>query len=169
MKSATRSVFEGVKEATADIARSAISDIAETLSPISLLEQILGLDEKGKRFKNRQEMEKYFADKKSTPLNPEKLQEKYQESDEAKIQQMRMRLHRQIKAQDEASWRKRQQIQRQNQLREAEEQRKKLEQEKQQDQPLIEPKGKVRRSIFAPIKRKIQQLMPEYRGNKSRG
>lgn len=145
-------------------------DIADTFNPENLLEQILGLEGKSS-FNNKEDMRKHFAKKGASPLEPKYLQEKYQEKDNEKIRALRIRLHKRRQEEEKSAWERRKKEEQQKKLQQQREEnrRRQKEEEERQSQPLIEPKGKTRRSIFAPIKRKIQQLMPEYRGNKSRG
>lgn len=101
-----------------------------------------------------------------TPLNFKKLQEKYQEQDKKKMDDVRNKLWHFFNLAKEEERKAIEQRKREEEERkrkeEMEEQEKRKKEQAQQQEPLPMPKGKERRSIFAP-KRAVKRAQAETR------
>ncbi len=159
MRNFARDTIGELLELGKSTAKQSVKQVGKTFSPLKLTEKTLGLKETSET----ETETKRESQKNHTPLDTQKLEEKYEESKEIKYKRLKKRLFEQIKREErEILERKKAEETRKKQL---EEQRKKKEEEekkKKEQEELIVPKGKVRRSIFA-FARKIKSKFAEFR------
>lgn len=154
--------FEQLVELGSTTAKKTGKALAQTFSPLKLLETAVGLNSDD----NNQNLEKKESKVSHTPLNFEKLREKYNQQDKEKEIALRNRLFQLVKQGEEKEIERRKQeaaIKKQEEEREKveKEQRKKL--KEQEEAQAVIPKGKIRKSIFSPKKaaqQKHQELKP---------
>lgn len=153
--------FEKLVELGSNTAKKTGKSLAQTFNPLKLLEKATGInnDQDG-----HPEMEKKTGKNSHTPLNFEKLKEKYDQQDKQKEIALRNRLFQLVRQGEEKEIeRKRQEemAKRQQEERETAEKVRRKKIEGQQAQELI-PRGKIRRSIFSP-KKAAQQKHAEFK------
>lgn len=161
-------VEEGVSQAKKTI-KSSAQQIASSVNPSKMWEQILGVDSDNDKAAADEErsrgklnergrtssVEKIKTKPNHTPLNLEKLGKSYQNLESQKTEVLKQRLFQLVKRQDEESLqRKKQQEEekKQKEIYEIQEKKRTAEVKKKQEQTAEIPKGKVRRSIFSPRK-----------------
>ena len=115
-------------------------------------------------------MEKMAAahEGKSTPLDLQKLQGKYENQDKMQIEAMRSRLFNMVKSEGEMAIQQRKQQEEERKRKELfeMEEKKKKEQERYQQQSMADvPQGKVRQTIGATHKKKTQDSHTEFKAN----
>jgi len=143
--------FEKLVELGSSTAKKTGKAVAQTFSPLQITERLLGHENTGETSSQKNYEKKPQS---HTPLNFEKLQQRYAEQDEIKQRMLRQRLFQMIKQQEEKVQQEKKQTEGQQKLME---ERKKQEEERkrqlaqQQVQEEI-PRGKIRRSIFSPKK-----------------
>ena len=126
--------FEQIVELGQSTVKQGAKAVSQTFSPIKLFERAAGKSQNPHDKGKEQLDEAKKKSNSSTPLDFEKLQEKYQDQDKSKMESLRNRLFHIVKQGEE----------------------KVLEQKKQQNiqqeqaqQAFDEPRGKVRQSIFS--------------------
>ncbi|OGK24654.1 hypothetical protein A3A46_01305 [Candidatus Roizmanbacteria bacterium RIFCSPLOWO2_01_FULL_37_13] len=156
---------QGVTQ-TKKVVKSTVKQVASTISPTKMWEQILGLDsdsditsENGNATSAVEERSGRTAEVKktgnNTPLNLEKLGKSYQDKEKQKTEALRQRLFQLVKHGEEKVLLERKQEEeekKQKETYEAQEKKRREEEKKKKDQATEIPKGKVRRSIFSPKK-----------------
>lgn len=162
--------FEQIVELGQSTAKQGVKSVAQTFSPLKLLDHLTGKTQ-GSTSEVKEsaggggDTSEVKGDK-STPLNFDKLQQKFKDQDETKMEALRNRLFQIVKREDEKSLeRKKTEEQQKKQKEEAEKEQKKRQQLQQQkaQQAEEEPRGKIRRSIFSPKKvaqRSQQEVRP---------
>ena len=159
----TGKITEELLELGKSVAQNTATQMAKTFNPFTLAEQIISPPSKDNLEKQDVKKGKNF-----TPLDTKKLRQKYdkrqKENDQAKLEALRKRLFQQIK-QEEIRYLEEQKLKELEKKRKEEEEQRKKEEEKRKKEKevLIEPEGKVRRSIFAPLKRKIKSKLTEFK------
>ncbi len=106
---------------------------------------------------------------KSTPLNLDRLQERYRKQDEEHMNSLKQKLFNLVKeGEKEAISEKRKKDEEKKRKEEEEKRRKEQEEERkrQQESRIVEPKGKERKSIFA--RKKKKSSLPEMKPTKSK-
>lgn len=144
--------FEQLVELGATTAKKAGQSVTQTFSPLKITEKIINPQPS----QSSQSPEKLHSAKANhTPLDFEKLQEKYQKQDDQKTAALRQRLFQLVKKGEEEILRKKEQEKlekkRKEEYEDAEKKRKE-EERKRQEQAAEIPQGKIRRSIFSPKK-----------------
>lgn len=154
--------FEQLVELGSSTTKKTGKTLAQTFSPLKLLEKVTGINNED----NSQSLEKKDRKASHTPLNFEKLKEKYRQQDKEKEIALRNRLFQLVKQGEEKEMERKKQeamIKKQEEEKEkAEKDRRKKLEEQKETQELI-PKGKIRKSIFSPKKaaqQKHQELKP---------
>ncbi len=144
--------FEQLVELGASTAKKTAQSVTQTFSPLKIAEKIVNIDSS----QTIQSLEKQPITKDNhTPLNFEKLQEKYQKQDEQRTAALRQRLFQLVKSTEEKVLIDKKQKETEEQRREIYEQqekRRKEEERKRKEQAEEIPQGKIRRSIFSPKK-----------------
>lgn len=108
----------------------------------------------------------------TTPLDLNKLGEKYKDQEKQSLDAMRSRLFQLVKGDEQKAieGRKREEQERLQKIHQEEEEKKRREQEKrQQDSQQNLPQGKVRKTIGAVHKQKAQEAHQEVKANRSKG
>lgn len=159
--------FEQLIELGQSTAKQGAKSIAQTFSPLKLLDQLTGkISDRPASVEKEQNDRKTEAIKKSsTPIDFKKIQQSYQNQDKTKLESLRNRLFQTVKHEDEKSLqRKKNKEQQKMQKKEEESQQKKHQQlQKQQlEQSQETPRGKTRRSIFS-SKKVVQRSQQEIR------
>ena len=130
-------------------AKKSAQQVGKTFSPLKILEGALGYDSNNSlpEKKNNQELKKTN----NTPLNLEKLQQKYHEQDKQKEEFLRQRLFQLVKRGDEEILQREKQKEEERKRMEfyQREEKKRKEERKRQEASLEAPRGKIRRSIFS--------------------
>jgi len=143
-------------------AKKSVQQINQTFSPLKIFEGVVSsnssatssLEKKAKDQVNKQN---------NTPLNFEKLQEKYQSQDKQKEEFLRNRLFQLVKRGEEELLQKGKQKELERQKMEVyqkQEKERKEEEKRKQESLGDRPKGKIRRSIFSP-KKVVQRQQTE--------
>lgn len=108
---------------------------------------------------------------KSTPLDFQKLQNKFADQDKIKLEAMRNRLFNMVKNDEEKAIleRKREAEERKQKELQEEQEKKQKQLQAQQDQPSDVPQGKVRKQLGATAKKVVSDTRQEMKGNKGSG
>ena len=135
--------------------------LKQTFSPLKILEGIVGGGNESPLIEKNDKNE-LKGKQNSTPLDTEKLRQRYQEQDKQKEGALRQRLFQLIKrGEEEALQRQKQQEAEKQRMEAYQEQKKRKEEERKKQEALVEiPKGKIRRSIFSP-KKVVQRQQAE--------
>ena len=160
--------FEQLVELGQSTAKQGAKQVAQTFSPLKMIDNAIKGGEGGLDHRSLDEGGKTAEVKgnKSTPLDLNKLQKKFQDQDKVKLESLRNRLFQIVKREDEKSLeRKKAEEEQKKQKEEAEKEQKKRQQLQQQKAQQVkeEPRGKIRRSIFSPKKvaqRSQQEVKP---------
>ncbi len=153
--------FEKLVELGLSTAKKTGKSVAQTFSPLTLLEKAAGLNNAQD---NHQEREKKTDKNSHTPLDFERLKEKYNQQDKQKEIALRNRLFHLVRQGEEKEIERKKQEEmnkKQEEEREKAEKERRKKMEEQQTQELI-PRGKIRRSIFSP-KKAAQQKHAEFK------
>lgn len=145
-------IFDDIGEQLVELGKSTakktVKSVAQTVNPLSVFDKTASVGEERSDGKT----EAVKKGNKSTPLDLQKLQSKYQDKDKIQTQALRHRLFQMVKSGDEKLLMEKRQEEMQKKRQEAyEEQEKKKRREMQQQQSAasLEPQGKQRRSIFS--------------------
>jgi len=128
--------------------------LKQTFSPLKILEGIVGGGNENASIEKNDKNE-LKREQNSTPLDTEKLRQKYQEQDKQKEEALRQRLFQLVKRGEEEALQRQKQQEVEKQRMEAykQQEKKRKEEERKRQETLVEvPKGKIRRSIFSPKK-----------------
>ena len=140
---------QGVTQAKKTV-KSAVKQVASTVNPNKMWEQILGVDSNPSTPSNPPESVK--APKSHTPLNLEKLGKNYQDQAAQKSEALKQHLFRMVKRGEEQvleEGKKEKEEKKKQELYDVQEKKRKEHERLRQDQSAEMPKGKVRRSIFS--------------------
>jgi len=145
--------FEQLAELGQSTVKQGVKQVTQTFSPIKLFEHAIGKapNDKG----NEQLDEAKKKTKSSTPLNFEKLAEKYHDQEKVKMESLRNHLFQLVKREDEKLLERRkikEEEKKRKEEQEKEEKKKRQIQQQQAQQVQEEPRGKIRQSIFSPKK-----------------
>lgn len=158
--------FEKLAEFGQSTAKKTVKSVVQTFNPIKILENTnRSISENGEEeaFKNAEKNK----GKGATPLNFDKLQNKYKDQDKIKQEALRLRLFQLVKSGEERVVETEKREQEEKKQKEAYEHRQKKQQEqqkKQQEQQADIPKGKVRKSIFS-AKKVAERQQVEVKAN----
>lgn len=148
--------FEQLVELGSSTAKKSAQQIVQTLNPFSSLTQTdNGRTSEVKSEQNQVKTSEVKKDKAHTPLNFNKLQEKFKDKEKMKMEGLRNRLFQIVKREDEKSLERKKMEEADKKRREeylAQEKKRKEQEKKQQEQQGNIPRGKIRRSIFSPKK-----------------
>jgi hypothetical protein len=142
-------MFEDIGEQLLELGKSTakktVKAVVQTVNPLSALDS-----QNSNSLANPNSL-KNPKSPKSTPLDLDKLQNKYQDQDKMKTQALRQRLFQMVKSGDEKLLMEKKQEEMQKKRQEAyqEQEKKRREQEQKNKQGDVAPQGKVRRSIFS--------------------
>lgn len=157
--------YEKLAEFGQSTAKTTAKSLNQTFNPIKILENAVATDKTNNKDKGIEQLEKGKAKKQNhTPLDFNKLQDKYKDQDKIKTENLRNRLFQFVKSGEEKTImekRAKEQQRKQQLIYEAQE-KKKEEEKKKKAQATPIPQGKVRRSIFSPLKVARRQQM-EYK------
>jgi hypothetical protein len=144
--------FEQLVEMGKSTVKKSAKGVTQTFSPIKLVEKVIDPNSQSPGL----DQEKVRNKKNNTPLDFEKLQEKYKKQDEEKmLNPLRNRLFQLVKQGEEKSIyekKKEREEKKQAEAYQQEQKKKQEQQKKQQEQAAVAPQGKQRRSIFSPKK-----------------
>lgn len=145
--------FEQLAELGQSTAKKSAQAVASTFSPLKIAEKIINPDANSSS-EASQTKETKDKNPKHTPLDFEKLKQKYAQQDEQKVNQMRQRLFQLVKSGEKEAIQKLQQEEMQKKQKEEQEEMEKRKKQQKQvaEQQEVIPKGKIRRSIFSPKK-----------------
>ncbi|MBI4225519.1 hypothetical protein HY612_00220 [Candidatus Roizmanbacteria bacterium] len=157
IKSALEDSFEKLVEQGTTQAKKTgktfVKQVAQTISPTKLWEQILGTSSVTSEVEERSgKTSEVKKGQNHTPLNFEKLGKKYQDAESKKTETLRLRLFQLVKQGEEKilyEKKKEEEEKKRKEAYEAQEKKRKEEEKKKQKQMEEIPKGKVRRSIFS--------------------
>lgn len=160
IKSALEDSFERlVEEGTTAVkktVKNSAKQVASTFSPTKMWEQLLGAGSAPSNLSDSKENNSKSSEanrgKNHTPLDLDKLNKKYQDTDKQKVDALRNRLFQLVKQGEEKvlyDKKKEEEEKKQKENYEAMEKKKKEEQKRQESAGSEIPKGKVRRSIFS--------------------
>jgi len=160
--------FEQLGEFGKSTAKNTVRQVADTFNPLSGLTESSGSDKNRFSEAVKKIEQGKSKSKNNTPLDFDKLNQKYQNQDKQKADALRNRLFQRVKDSDEKLLYQKKQQEQEKKRQEAyqleQDKRRKLQQQHQQQSGNI-PHGKERRSIFAPNKKKkmVQAESPEMR------
>lgn len=142
--------FEKLAELGVSTAKKTVKSVKQTFDPTKILEK----DDDSSENSMKSQMEKMKAEKekRSTPLDFDKLQKNYQDKDTQKADALRNRLFQLVKRGEEEILEKKHQEKQQKtqkELYEEQEKKRRALQQKQIEQSQSIPHGKERRSIFS--------------------
>jgi len=143
-------------------AKKSAQQIGQTFSPLKIFEGVVNNsnnNDSSLEKKSKEETKK----QNNTPLNFEKLQEKYKSQDKQKEELLRQRFFQLVKRGEEEVLEREKQKEAEKQRMEAykeQEKKRKEEERKRQEASLEAPRGKIRRSIFSP-KKVVQRQQAE--------
>lgn len=143
--------FEKLAELGTTTVKKTGQAVKQTVSPTKMIEKVLDTEPD----RGMEQLEKSQAKKKThTPLDFEKLQKQYKNQDGQKTALLRQRLFQLVKSGEEKILMEKKQEELEKKRKEAyeEEERKRKEEEKKKREAASIPMGKIRRSIFTPLK-----------------
>ncbi|PIV09012.1 hypothetical protein COS31_01540 [Candidatus Roizmanbacteria bacterium CG02_land_8_20_14_3_00_36_15] len=144
--------FEQIVELGQSTVKQGAKAVSQTFSPIKLFERAAGKSQNPHDKGKEQLDEAKKKSNSSTPLDFEKLQEKYQDQDKSKMESLRNRLFHIVKQGEEKVLEQKKADEKQKVQKEEYEKEQKKQQNIQQEQAqqaFDEPRGKVRQSIFS--------------------
>ncbi len=152
--------FEQLVELGASTTKKTAQAVAHNFSPLTIIEKIINPQSSS--------VEALPSKKNNhTPLNFEKLEKNYQKQDEQKTAILRQRLFQLVKKGEEEILMKKYQEKivkkRQETYKEQEKKRREEERKKELTETASLPQGKIRRSIFTPLKvarRRLTEVKP---------
>ena len=146
--------FEQVAEFGKSTAKQSGQALKQTFGPKALWEAAIG--KQTSTDKGIEQLEKGKGKKPNhTPLDFQKLQEKYEDQDKIKTEALRQRLFQLVRSADEkslAAKKQKEQGKKQKEFYEEEDKKKKLAKKKKKESFEVIPHGKERWSIFSPKK-----------------
>jgi len=156
-----RKIWDDLWELGESTVKTTTQELRQTFSPLKILEGIVGGGNESPLIEKNDKNE-LKGKQNSTPLDTEKLRQRYQEQDKQKEGALRQRLFQLIKrGEEEALQRQKQQEAEKQRMEAYQEQKKRKEEERKKQEALVEiPKGKIRRSIFSP-KKVVQRQQAE--------
>jgi hypothetical protein len=149
-----RKIWDDLWEFGESTVKTTTQELRQTFSPLKILEGIVGGGNENASIEKNDKNE-LKREQNSTPLDTEKLRQKYQEQDKQKEEALRQRLFQLVKRGEEEVLQRQKQQEAEKQRMEAykEQEKKRKEEERKRQEALVEvPKGKIRRSIFSPKK-----------------
>jgi hypothetical protein len=149
-----RKIWDDLWELGESTVKTTTQELKQTFSPLKILEGIVGGGNESSSIEKNDKNE-LKREQNSTPLDTEKLRQKYQEQDKQKEEALRQRLFQLVKRDEEEVLQRQKQQEAEKQRMEAykEQEKKRKEEERKRQEALVEaPKGKIRRSIFSPKK-----------------
>jgi len=141
--------FEKIVEMGQTTAKNAGKQVAQTFSPLKILENALGQGQNQQSVK--EELDK-LKKKNNTPLDLNKLQNKYDGQDKIKAESLRNRLFQLVKGGEEKSLqeeRNKKMQKKHQEIYEAQAKKRQVEEKKRTTTSQEIPHGKERRSIFS--------------------
>lgn len=143
--------FEQLAELGKSTAKQTVKSVAQTFNPLSFFERKLDNNSQPliEQLKNQEQSQR----KNHTPLNFERLSEKFRQQEKARTEALRQRFFQMVKKEEEKvlQEKKQQELQKQRQEEYERQEKERQKKEKQENFTPI-PMGKVRRSIFSPKK-----------------
>ncbi|MBW7960686.1 hypothetical protein H3C65_04340 [Patescibacteria group bacterium] len=142
--------FEQLVELGQSTAKKTVKSVAQTFNPLSVLDTP-DANETGPN-KSRSDNPEKMKKNNSTPLDFEKLKNKFQDNDKAQTEALRNRLFQMVKQGDEKvlAEKKQEELQKKRQEEYEKEEKKRREEQQQQEISAPLPMGKIRKSIFNP-------------------
>lgn len=148
--------LEQLVELGQSTAKKSAQQVAQTINPLNLANKLAGGEtSEVKSEQNQARTSEVKKAEKHTPLDFNKLQEKFKDKEKMKIEGLRNRLFQIVKREDEKSLERKKMEEADKKRREeylAQEKKRKEQEKKQQEQQGNIPRGKIRRSIFSPKK-----------------
>lgn len=148
--------FEQLAELGQTTAKKTAQSVAQTLNPLNALTS----SEKASSSASRQRQEMELRANSHTPLDYARLNARYNDQDNQKVDALRNRLFQMVKQDEERLLERKKQEQKQKGDQEEEQHKQKEknegDQKHQEDESL--PKGKQRKGMFSPKKKSMEQL-----------
>ena len=152
--------FEQLVELGSTTAKKSAQQVAQTINPLKLAQSAFGIessDQSNESHKSNQphSSESLKKGKDHTPLNFNKLQEKFKDKEKMKMEVLRSRLFQIVKRDDEKTLERKKMEEAQKKRQEefsAQEKKRKEKEKRQSEQQDNIPEGKIRRNIFSPKK-----------------
>lgn len=155
--SITSNVFENLEDLAKSTTKQAASAVAKPLNPVKIIQEIVKPG--GQADKGVEKLNEQAKKDNSTPLDFDKLNEKYKENDTKKLAAVRKQFQY-VKGEEQQAIeaRKREEQERQRRIEQEEQEKKRKEQERKQAESAAPiPAGKQRRNLFSPKKKAQQQ------------
>lgn len=146
-----KDTFEQIAELGGSTVKHGAKQINKTFNPLNMLPSSEGTVDSDSNLEKKAETNEKA---KSTPLNFDKLNQKYAYQDKQKLDMMRNRLHNLVKNDELRAidyFKKREEERKRKEQMQEQEKKKKL--HAQMQQPNAVPKGKQRKSILSPKKK----------------
>ncbi len=141
--------FEQLVELGRSTAKQTVKSVAQTFNPLSFFER--KPDSNSQSVNEQLENAEKSKRKNHTPLNFERLNEKFRQQEKARTKALRQRLFQMVKREEERVFQEKKQQELQKQRQEEYERQKKERQKKEKQENFTPiPMGKIRRSIFSP-------------------
>lgn len=157
--------FEKLAELGASTAKKTVKSVAQTFSPLKILEQTKNSSTSEVEEEQRDGKTSEVKNSGHTPIDLEGLKKKYEDQDKQKEEQLRQRLFQLVKEGEKGARREadEKEKERQQRLLQAEQAKKKKgEEKKAQEQQEDIPKGKERKSIFS-TKKIVREKHAEFK------
>lgn len=150
--------FEQLVELGQSTVKKSVKSVVQTINPLSVLDKQSEVRISQDKEQNGKTMEVKKGNN-YTPLDFEKLQNKFKEKEKIKTEALRYRLFQMVKQADERLIMEKRQEEMQNKRQELylQKEQKRKEEEKKKNQAAPLPRGKIRQSIFSPKKIAQQQ------------
>lgn len=140
--------FEQLVELGSSTAKKTVKSVAQTLNPFDKTSET-------QNTKHPKSLESFKNPNNHTPVNFEKLKNKFQDKDKLQAEVLRNRLFQIVKREDEKSLERKEMGEAEKERKQeylVQEKKRKEQEKKRQEQQGNIPMGKVRRSIFSPKK-----------------
>lgn len=141
--------FEQLTELGKSTAKQTVKSVAQIFNPLSFFEK--KSDDNSQPLPEQLKNQEQSKRKNHTPLNFERLNEKFKQQEKAKTEALRQRLFQMMKREEEKVLQEKKQKELQKQRQEEYERQEKERQKKEKQENFTPiPMGKIRRSIFSP-------------------
>ncbi|MCX7881150.1 MAG: hypothetical protein N2482_01395 [Patescibacteria group bacterium] len=144
--------FEQLVELGQSTVKQGAKQVGQTFSPLKMLDKLTGKADNDNIDNDQKEKIEKLKKDNHTPLDFDKLQNKYQDQEKQRIEGLRQRLFQMVKRGEERVLEEKKRAEEEKKRRliwEEQEKKKKKEERKRQEQQAEIPQGKVRRSIFS--------------------
>jgi hypothetical protein len=159
-----RDTANELMELEKNTAKQAGNQVKQTFNPLKMINEVLntgsGANQSSQQDKSIQQLEKGQSQQQNnTPLDFNKLDEKYKNDDKLKVEQLKKKFFENVKAEEKQaveSLKREEEMRKRKEMEDEQEKKKQLDQKQKAEADQATPHGKERKSILAP-KKKAQQ------------